>query len=130
MCPCKLIRLRYDSLSKGSSHLIRRSEVVGGGGSTMEERLDMETERSGIVSANATVRRRRRSSPKLQMVLLNCDGEKPHRHICQVHMGELYTVWTGGCDHHYCSGETWIEISCHASSVPFTTMNPAPRESD
>jgi len=29
-------------------------------GSTMEERLDMETERSGIVSANATVRRRRR----------------------------------------------------------------------
>ena len=35
-----------------------RSEVVTGG--TMEERLDMETERSGIVSANATVRRRRR----------------------------------------------------------------------
>ena len=33
-----------------------------GEGSTMEERLDMETERSGIVSANATVRRRRRFS--------------------------------------------------------------------
>ena len=33
----------------------------------MEERLDMESERSGIVSANATVRRRRRSS-KLEMV--------------------------------------------------------------
>merc|ERR1719189_3208427 len=35
-----------------------RSQV--GEGSTMEERLDMETERSGVVSANATVRRRRR----------------------------------------------------------------------
>lgn len=41
----------------------------------MEERLDMESERSGIVSANATVRRRRRSS-KLEMVVHNCDFEK------------------------------------------------------
>ena len=56
-----------------------------GGGSTMEERLDMETERSGIVSANATVRRRRRSSPKLQMVLHDCDEGKPHRHISGVY---------------------------------------------
>ena len=96
----------------------------------MEERLDMETERSGIVSANATVRRRRRSSPKLQMVLHDCDEGKTHRPIFQVYMGELYTLWTGGCDHHYCSGETWREISCHASSVPFTTMNQSPRESD
>ena len=100
-----------------------RSEVVGGG-STMEERLDMETERSGIVSANATVRRRRRSSFRWFFKIVTKGN---HIDIYQVYMGELYTVWTGGCDHHYCSGETWIEISCHASSVPFTTMNPAPR---
>ena len=36
----------------------------------MEERLDMETERSGIVSANATVRRRRRSHPSLRWLFI------------------------------------------------------------
>ena len=81
----------------------------------MEERLDMETERSGIVSANATVRRRRRSHPSLFIMIAMKRESTITRDVCQVYMGELYTVWTGGCHHHYCSGETWIEISCQAS---------------
>ena len=108
MCPCKLIRLRYDRQRPKEAHIpIIRSEVGGGSTTTMEERLDMETERSGIVSANATVRRRRRSSKTLRyFFMIAMKRERTtSRDISQVYMGELYTVWTCGCDHHYCSGE-------------------------
>ena len=76
----------------------------------MEERLDMESERSGIVSANATVRRRRRSLSEIirHLSFLNlrcCESKKESKIVFQVYLGELNFVWLGSCDHHYCSGE-------------------------
>ena len=77
----------------------------------MEERLDMETERSGIVSANATVRRRRRWSMSeiiTNLSFLNlrcCESKKERKIVFQVYLGELNFVRLGSCDHHYCSGE-------------------------
>ena len=78
----------------------------------MEERLDMETERSGIVSANATVRRRRRWSMSEIIAYLSfflnlrcCESKKESKIAFQVYLGELNFVRLGSCDHHYCSGE-------------------------
>ena len=80
-----------------------------GEGSTMEERLDMETERSGIVSANATVRRRRRFS-NIEM------KRKLERWYCRC-------IWVSSI---LCGLAAVIiitaavrEISCNASSIPF-----------
>ena len=80
-----------------------------GEGSTMEERLDMETERSGIVSANATVRRRRRFS-SIEM------KRKLERWYCRC-------IWVSSI---LCGLAAVIiitaavrEISCNASSIPF-----------
>ena len=35
--------------------------------------------------------------------------------ILQVYLGELYIVWTSGCDHHHCRGEKNI-LQCFIHS--------------
>ena len=109
-CPCKLIRLRYDSSVQ------RKLSVARLTGAKWEEeaawRRDSTWNRRGVeLSRPMLLSEEGEGHPSLRWLFIIVIKRKATWIICQVYMGELYTVWTCGCDHHYCSGETNI-LSC------------------